>query len=225
MLMRKIVTILGDSIMKGVMYDAERGRYVLYGDKGFLEEAADRGLDIKKVCRMGATVDWGYEHLSETDGSRAVVLEFGGNDCNYDWPVIAGAPDCEHDPMVPPAQFRRKYAALIARVRESGAEPICMNLPPIDAEGFFRFISLTADGSRVLRWLGDKSLLYRWHEYYNRIIEFEAAAAGARLIDVRSRILRDRRYPELIGGDGLHPSRKGHELIRRDLLDALTGDN
>ncbi|MBQ1818061.1 MAG: SGNH/GDSL hydrolase family protein [Clostridia bacterium] len=220
--MGKKLTILGDSIMKGVMYDADRGRYTLYGDKAFLEEAAGRGLDIKKVCRMGATASWGAEHLSEADGSSAVLLEFGGNDCNYDWPNVAETPDSDHDPMLPPAEFRRAYAALITRVREMGAEPICMNLPPIDAERFFRFISLTADGGRVLHWLGDRSLLYRWHEYYNRIIETTAAACGARLIDIRSSILQNRRYPDLIGGDGLHPSRKGHALIRSGLLDALS---
>ena len=220
--MAKLLTILGDSIMKGVMYNSERDRYVLYNDGWFIESALDSGLEIKKHCRMGATVEYGLDSLSSIREGTSVLVEFGGNDSNFNWSLIADAPKAEHDPVTPPNAFYNMYKKLIEGIKRVGAEPIALNLIPIDAETFFKWISKKADGGRVLEWLGDENMLYRWHEYYNRIIETTAAACGARLIDIRSSILQSRRYPDLIGGDGLHPSRKGHALIRSGLLDALS---
>lgn len=219
--MAKVLTILGDSIMKGVMYNSERDRYVLYNDGWFIESAMDKGIEIKKHCRMGATVEYGLDSLSGIDKGSSVLVEFGGNDSNFDWSLVADAPSEEHAPVTPPEAFYNMYKKLIKSIKSLGAEPIAMNLIPIDAETFFKWISKKADGRRVLEWLGDENMLYRWHEYYNRTVERVAYETGCRLIDLRGKLLLDRSYCSMISGDGLHPNEKGHELIRKLLLPEL----
>ncbi len=219
--MGKKLLILGDSIMKGVMYNSGRGRYTLYNDRWFIESAHENGVDISKHCRMGATVEFGLGSLSCIDRDSTVLLEFGGNDSNFDWSVIAAAPKDEHDPFTPPEQFRSMYKKLVNSIRELGARPVCLNLIPIDASAFFNWIAKKADGSKVLEWLGDENMLYRWHEYYSRTVDETARETGSQLIDLRSRLLLDRCYCSMICEDGLHPNEKGHELIRRLLLPEL----
>ena len=219
--MAKKLTILGDSIMKGVMYNSERDRYSLYNDGWFIESAMDSGLEIKKHCRMGATVEYGLSSLPGIEEGSSVLVEFGGNDSNFNWNVVAEAPKAEHDPVVPPNTFYTMYRKLIEGIKRIGAEPIALNLIPIDAESFFKWISKKADGKRVLEWLGDENMLYRWHEYYSRTVERVAMETGCRLIDLRGKLLLDRSYCSMICGDGLHPNEKGHELIRKLLLPEL----
>lgn len=219
--MERKLMILGDSIMKGVMYNSGRGRYTLYDDGWFIRSANESGFDVIKHCRMGATVEFGLSSLSQIEGDSTVLVEFGGNDCNYDWKVIAAAPADEHDPVTPPDAFRSMYRKLIESIKAIGAKPVCLNLVPIDTGSFFSWIAKTADGSRVLEWLGDKNMLYRWHEYYSRTVEETARETGAQLIDLRTALLRERHYTNMICEDGLHPNEKGHELIRRILLPEL----
>ncbi|MBO4847877.1 MAG: SGNH/GDSL hydrolase family protein [Clostridia bacterium] len=219
--MAKKLTILGDSIMKGVMYNKERNRYVLYNDGWFLDGALERGVEIEKRCRMGATVEYGFDSLSAIPRGSSVLIEFGGNDSNFNWSLIADSPKAEHRAFTPPEDFYERYKKLVRGVMDRGAEPIAMNLIPIDAGSYFKWISRTANGERVLEWLGDENMLYRWHEYYSRVIERVAGEMGCRLVDLRGQLLLDRSYCSMIGADGLHPNEKGHELIRKLLLPAI----
>ncbi len=213
--------LLGDSILKGVMYDSDRNRYSLYDDKWFIEETARKGLPVRKQCRMGATVDYGLEHAEGVEQGDSVLIELGGNDSNYNWSVVGESPDDEHTPATPPERFRDCYRRLIEKVRSAGAEPIAVNLIPIDSPSFFRWISRTADGAGVLKWLGDENMLYRWHEYYSRIVEEVANETGCRLLDLRGKLLTNHSYGHMLCGDGLHPNAEGHTLIRELLLEAV----
>lgn len=215
------LVLLGDSILKGVMYDASRNRYSLYDDKWFISETMQRGVEVRKQCRMGATVDYGLEHVPEVGKGDSVLIELGGNDSNYDWSVVGETPDKEHAPMTPPERFRALYRSLIDKVRACGAEPIAANLIPIDSSSFFKWISRTADGAGVLKWLGDENMLYRWHEYYSRIVEEVAKDAGCRVLDLRSRLLTNHGYSHMLCADGLHPNEKGHRLIRELMLETV----
>ena len=213
--------LLGDSILKGVMYDSKRSRYSLYDDKWFIEETSKRGVCVRKQCRMGATVDYGLEHIEELEQGDSVLIELGGNDSNFNWSVVGESPDEEHVPATPPERFRALYRSLIEKVRACGAEPIAANLIPIDSASFFKWIARTADGAGVLKWLGDENMLYRWHEYYSRIVEETAAETGCRLLDLRGRLLTDHSYSHMLCEDGLHPNEKGHTVLRKLMLDTV----
>lgn len=215
------LVLLGDSLMKGVMFSSERNRYMMYDDSWFIGAARRRGTDIVKHCKMGATIEFGLDSTDCIQAGDKVVIEFGGNDSNYDWSVVAADPLAEHSANTPPEKFKRLYAETIKRVREVGAEPIVSNLIPIDSESFFRWISKTADGASVLKWLGDENMLYRWHEYYSRMIEETAFENGCRILDIRGELLKTRQFYRLLSSDGLHPNEEGHTRIRNLMLEAI----
>lgn len=221
--MMKNLTIIGDSIMKGVMYNNEKDKYTLYDDKWFIKQALDMGFNIKKHCRMGATVQYGLDFLSSIEEDSLVLVSLGGNDSNHNWSTIADSPRAEHRAFIPPEAFYAMYKKLIEGIMRVGAIPIVVNLIPIDSESFFKWISKKADPKRVLEWLGDENMLYRWHEYYSRVVEKVAEEAGCRLLDLRGQLLLDRSYCSMICDDGIHPNEKGHTFIRKLLLPAIAG--
>ena len=97
----------------------------------------------------------------------AAVIEFGGNDCNFDWQAISDDPDGEHHPNTLPHVFADTLRRMVALLRERGIRPILMTLPPIDAEKYFRFlVGDKLNAANILRWLGDKQRIYRFQEMY-----------------------------------------------------------
>ena len=88
------IALWGDSVMRGVVYDEQRGRYGLLP-----ENAADRasrtlGLTLYNRSRMGCTVTKGLSIMKRDIEAgvepQAALIEFGGNDCDYDWAMPAG---------------------------------------------------------------------------------------------------------------------------------------
>ena len=84
-----------------------------------------------------------------------VVLEYGGNDCDYDWAAISAHPQGIHQPHTPLPEFVRCCREMIRMLRARGILPIVMSLPPIDAQRYFDwFCRQGLDKPAVLRWLG-----------------------------------------------------------------------
>ena len=61
--------------------------------------------------------------------------------------------------------------------------------------------------------MGDVNMIYRWQELYSFVVFSFMKTIGVPVIDVRREFLRRQDLPELIGMDGMHPTRKGYELI------------
>ena len=215
------VTVYGDSILKGVLL--ENGKYTVNRE---LERrlGADCGLEIRNRSRFGCTISKAMD-LIRRDSARPVVdmeyalLEFGGNDCDYDWSQISADPGRDYDCKTPPESFQRSFREAIRLLRGSGRTPVVLTLPPIHSERYLRFIC--RDGlsrENILSWLGDVEAIYRWQARYSAMVEEIAAEEGTELIDLRSAFLQDgRRSEELLCADGIHPSRSGQDIIYRVL--------
>ena len=210
------VTVYGDSILKGVLL--EGGKYTVSHE--WEEKLAERfGLQVTNRCRFGSTLPKAMARIekdSESDGGgEYALLEFGGNDCDYDWAAIADAPEGEHVCKTPPQRFLDCYRRAIRLLRGSGRKPVLSTLPPINAELYLSF--LCRDGlsrENIVRWLGDVQRIYRWQENYSQMAEQLAREEGTPLIDLRRPFLQDSRSPAaLLCADGIHPSRAGQELI------------
>lgn len=222
------IEIFGDSILKGVIYQSEIGRYKLFG--GTLESRmSDAGITLRRNCRMGSTIDGGLERLSrrlQTEGDLAgatVLLEFGGNDSDHDWKSVSDDPDGEHFPKLSIERFADAYSEAVDMIRAHGGEAAAATLIPIDAEKYLDFISRGLSRENILRWLGDVSMLYRWHEEYNRTVEAIAEKKECPVVDLRSTFLLSHRFSSLICDDGIHPTAAGHKLIEDKLIGALAG--
>ena len=210
------VTVYGDSILKGVLL--EGGKYTVSHE--WEEKLAERfGLQVTNRCRFGSTLPKAMARIekdSESDGGgEYALLEFGGNDCDYDWAAIADAPEGEHACKTPPQRFLDCYRRAIRLLRGSGRNPVLSTLPPINAELYLGFLCRNGlSRENIVRWLGDVQRIYRWQENYSQMAEQLAREEDTPLIDLRRPFLQDSRSPAaLLCADGIHPSRAGQELI------------
>lgn len=220
--MKKLL-IFGDSILKGVTFSAENGKYKLCPQD--YSKLSSEGISVNNLCKMGATIEYGEKILKEElkDGGNncTVLFEYGGNDCDYPWRAISENPNDNHRCRTLPSVFEKKYKECIEYALLSGAKVIISNLPPLDSEKYMQWICRGLNYDVILRWLGDKSMLYRWHENYNRLVEKIADSFGLTLIDLRSAFLTSHSFDTLISNDGIHPTEAGHRLINTLLTDTV----
>ena len=223
---RRNIISFGDSVMKGIVTGKDitekgRERYVI-SDSSFASLCARRmGVTIENYGRFGNTVTGGVRdvarHARQIEDARLAFLEFGGNDCNYDWNAIAEKPGDEHSPQTTLSAFRSTYVTLISRVREFGCIPVMLSLPPIDSVKFYSYICTgfcAEKCSNVLKWLGGSvNTIGNWHEMYNLELYRIAAEEGVRLIDITTCFLSRRDFSSLFCDDGMHPNETGHSLI------------
>ncbi len=216
----KKLEIYGDSILRGVTYCAETGRYGLFTKDRFAALCAS-GVETKNNSRMGATVDRGLELLKRNLGEDAegtvVLLEYGGNDCDYKWADVSEDPVGTFQPNTPEVVYTETYREAIRYARERGAIPVIASLVSIDAEKYMRWITKNLNYENILRWLGDVSMLSRWQEHYSRTAERLAYETGTPLLDLRSTFLLSHDYKSLLCDDGIHPTARGHEMIDREI--------
>lgn len=222
---------LGDSIIKGVLVqsEGERSRYSL-ADKSIVECCAEKlGGESLNLGKMGCTIEAGERilnrYLDKMSGAQYVLLEYGGNDSDYNWQEIAEAPEKEHFPRTRLEVFEQVYERVINKIKEMGAIPLVLSLPPMDAERYFAFFSQKwEDGFRanVMRWLGGSTnTIMSGHELYNLATMRVAQRTGTQWIDVTSGLLKDHNYRAYLCDDGIHPNERGQRMIAEAVLQSL----
>jgi lysophospholipase L1-like esterase len=222
---------LGDSVIKGVILDSVegRGRYSL-ADKSIVDRCAEcLGVEGVNLGKMGCTIEAGERILDRfTDrvtGARFVLLECGGNDSDYDWKAIAEAPSDTHLARTPIEVFESVYERVVNKVKELGAIPLVLSLPPMDAQRYFEFFSNGWTQERkdnVLRWLGGSTnTIMSGHELYNLATMRVAQRTGVQWIDVTSGLLKDNHLRDYLCDDGIHPNEMGQRKMAEAIMPAL----
>lgn len=223
---RKKVIIWGDSVTKGVIYDETRRRYTLAPQTAVSIAAAALELDVINRSRMGATVQEGesmmYRDLERGLTADMAIIEYGGNDCDFNWQAISEAPEREHLPKTPAPLFEEKLRSMIGALSSRGIKPILVTLPPIVAERYFSFIAQGGlDSNNILRWLGDKNHIYRYHERYSSLITRIAHDCGCHLLDLRADFLALWNSAHLFCPDGIHPNAEGQCFMGESIIRAI----
>lgn len=222
---------LGDSIIKGVLVqsEGERSRYSL-AEKSIVECCAERlGGESLNLGKMGCTIEAGERilnrYLDKMSGAQYVLLEYGGNDSDYNWQEIAEAPEKEHFPRTRLEVFEQVYERVINKIKEMGAIPLVLSLPPMDAERYFAFFSQKwEDGFRanVMRWLGGSTnTIMSGHELYNLATMRIAQRTGVQWIDVTSGLLKDNHFRDYLCDDGIHPNEMGQRKMAEAIIQKI----
>ena len=173
----KKAIVWGDSVARGVVFDESRNRYRLAPCPAASYIAKERNMEITNRSRMGMTSSEGVEMLEKDlrAGLRAdlAVLEFGGNDCDFDWQSISDTPEEEHLCKTPPALFEKIYTELLTKAKAFGSKVFALNLPPIVPARYFKKITEKAGicAENVLKWLGSVETIYRYQEMYSIMVE------------------------------------------------------
>lgn len=219
--MKTRIAALGDSLIKGVVLN-EKNRYSVL-DNSFIEIISEEmDLYVENYAKFGCTVDFGCSvlerHGDEIASSDYTFLEYGGNDCDFNWMEIADDPESRHTPKTILESFRQKFLYLIYKVKELGSRPVIFSLPPIDSDLYFSFITRMMDQrqkNNVKEWLGgDVNVIARWHESYNKVLFELAEKTASPVIDITTPFEEYKgRLKEVYCYDGIHPNLKGHQLI------------
>ena len=211
------VCVFGDSVTKGVVFDNVIKKYTLLRNCFANLVMESFPVMVRNYSKFGCTISKGMDllrrHKNELSGYDYTVLEFGGNDCDYNWAEVAAHPEQEHQPKTPIPVFQRQYEELIGQIKTCGSRSVLLTLPPIDAKRYFAWISKGLNAGAILKWLGDIDHIYRWHERYNLAVCQVAKACEVPLIDISSAFLETHNYQDLLCEDGIHPNEKGHRLI------------
>lgn len=222
------IAALGDSLTKGVVLN-EENRYSILKQNfiGIISDKLD--LCIRNYAKFGCTIGFGHNvierHSDEISSSDVTFLEFGGNDCDFDWKMIADNPDTEHSPKTILDSFKEQFFVLIEKVRALGSKPVILSLPPIHSEAYFSFISRFMDDvqkTNILKWLGgDVGIITRWHDMYNKALFEISKLTGTSIIDITTPFEQyEGDVRALLCSDGIHPNALGHELIACSITDA-----
>ena len=219
-LMMKFVA-LGDSIIKGVLYNKEESGHTHYSlaDHNLVDLVAQKlHNEVLNLAKIGCTIEAGERilnhHLSHLDGAKYVLMCYGGNDSDYNWKDIANQPEAEHLPHTPLHVFEKTYTRIVKKVQELGYTPLIMSLPPMNAQQYFDFFTSSFDQhqkSNVLKWLkGEINTIWAGHELYNDAVKRVASATDCVLIDCSTTLGDGQGY---LCEDGIHPNLAGQAKI------------
>ena len=220
---QKVLKIYGDSILKGVIYN-EEDRYVLLEDNGHAKLGQALNMEVQSSVLFGCTVTKGMQLLER--GMKKglacdmVLLEYGGNDCDFLWDEVAARPELDHFPKTSLTKFDETLRTMIALLNSIAIVPVLMTLPPIDSEKFFAHICRKGlDEKNILYWLNDVYNIGRHQAEYSEQIVKIAADTHTTLIDVRSKFVAYQKQNPLLCEDGIHPNEQGNALIMQILAD------
>lgn len=222
-------TIFGDSILKAVLYENGKYRMNMEPEREF---SAESGIQIHNHARFGCTIRkairWIRRDCEESGKPEdSVVLEFGGNDCDYDWARISQNPVLRIQCKTPPEEFAALYREALALIRQSGRRPVAMTLPPIHSLRYLNFVCKNGLlKENLLRWLGDAGAIGRRQRLYSELALQVAREEQAEVIDLRAAFPQDETaLAELLCEDGIHPNQKGQARILNEIRTACCRNN
>ncbi len=224
----KRIEVFGDSILKGIQINPNNKRFHVDNHID-IDGISDKHLvSIENYSKFGCTITKGqaslYRHLEKAPPCDAVVMDFGGNDCDFNWKEIGERPLEDHQPHTPLDRFVPIYHDIISTLRAKNVLPILTTLPPLEPQRFFDWYCKDFQGDNIMIWLGTIQTIYRYQEYYSRTVESIARKADVPLVDLRGAFLAHKRVDLLLCEDGTHPNTDGQKVISsafREFADRL----
>lgn len=220
----------GDSVLKGVIYENEHYKVI---DTAFYRKCAETlGIVIENKAKFGSTINKGekifernLEAIRESTGEY-VIMEFGGNDCDFNWKEISEDPYGDHKPMSSIRDFTSTYSYMIEQVKNMGKKPVLLSLPPIDSARYLKHISRGLSEDNIVKWMhNDRQYITNWHERYNIEVFKIAIENNIPVIDITTSFLEQKNYSDYLCDDGIHPNEKGHELIAEAIMQHVARKN
>ena len=214
----KSVLVWGDSLMKGIVFNADENKYSICPDNSAECVGREMEIEVMNRARFGCTAPRGksllIKDLEKGFSADAALIEFGGNDCDINWAEVSKQPHDKHLSNTPLERFRAEMIHMIKILRLNSIIPVLMSIPPIDSERYFEFITRGGlDKDNIKTFLGDIAHIYRWQELYSHTVTNIAMETNCRYIDVRSVFLTEWDYRNYLCEDGIHLNERGQRLM------------
>ncbi|MBC7960248.1 MAG: SGNH/GDSL hydrolase family protein [Vallitaleaceae bacterium] len=215
------VGLFGDSILKGVQINPINKKYYVCNNIELDILSQKYGLQIKNYSSLGCTVTRGREvlkrRLENNVECDAIIMDYGGNDCDYNWKAISENPQDEHNPNTPLELFTETYCGIIDTLKSKGILPILTTLPPLQPQKFFDWFCRDLNKNIVLKWLGEINRIYTHQENYSKAVEKIALETQVPLVDLRGAFMKHGDIDALLCEDGTHPNTLGQKIISNSL--------
>lgn len=220
------VSVFGDSVLKGVIYENNSYKISKSRFSNICEQIL--GISIENKAKFGSTISTGEKIISKNielikqTKSNYIIMEFGGNDCDFNWSEISENPDKDHPAKNTIKDFVNIYSKVINELKNIGKKPVLLSLPPIDSNKYFNHISQKLNEKNILKWMqGDRQFLTNWHERYNIEVFKLAINNKISIIDITSKFLEVKNYSNLLCDDGIHPNEEGHKIIAESIKEHI----
>ena len=213
------VSVFGDSILKGVQPDPLRRRYCVNDSMGLSAIANRYGISVQNFSKLGCTITkaWFYvqKMFSRIDADM-VLMNFGGNDCDFNWSSIAESPMGIHAPNTEIGEFSSTYGRIVDHVKARRRLPVLSTLVPVQKDKYIDYICRrdNLDRKNVNLWMENNSIdLDSLQGTYSDAVRSVAASREIPVLDLRSAFLSQGNPDAFMSEDGIHPNARGQKLI------------
>jgi lysophospholipase L1-like esterase len=219
------IVCFGDSVTRGISLVQGRLRIVKENYPVLLQRTLDKlGIEVLNRGVFNDNSDRLVERL-ESDVLDThpdyVLIEIGGNDCNFRWDEVALHPEADHEPIVPVDRYLENVKKIVNDIRVVGAVPILMNLLPLDPVRYYKHIA-DIYGDAISHWIALCGGIEHWHGMYNRSLQQCINSWNALTIDVRGAFKHAGDLKLLLSDDGIHPTPTGYDVMSRVIDSALS---
>lgn len=221
------IIVLGDSILKGVVTGTASGNlFDVIEDSSLILAQKKLGFEMENQSVFGSIVTKGQRKLNKVlEKGQAFdlgIIEFGGNDSDYDWAPVSENPDTEHLPRTPLEDYLRITDEMVKAMRDHKITPLIMTMPPLVPDRWFEHISRELNRENILKFLkGNPHKPYENHERYNINLVKYAQENKVQTVDMRLAMLSAPDYRELMCKDGIHPNEQGYAYMAEIWCKAL----
>ena len=218
------LVVFGDSILKGVitipesknLFDVTPNDSLTLAQKKLGFELDNRSIygniSSKGLLKMQKFFDKG-------ETADFCIIEFGSNDCDYDWNIFApGAelpPADQIQPKVPFDQYISNISQMVKLCRDHKVTPLIMNLIPYVCDDWFKTIVKGHDEAAILKFLGGTpETLGKNQERYNKALTDFAKENKVKILDyweIATTIVDFKK--KYMGPDGIHLNEDGYEHL------------
>ncbi|HEO8418315.1 SGNH/GDSL hydrolase family protein [Niallia sp. FSL W8-0635] len=228
------IICFGDSITRGVSFVKGRLRIIKDNYPTFLEKLFSVNIseDII-VLNKGVFNDNSHLLLKRlekdvlSEKPNYVLLNVGGNDCNFNWQEVADSPNSNHEPIVSVQQYMENIKQMVTKMKQSNITPILITLPPLDPVRYYKFIA-DKYGTTISHWISCCGGIEHWHSLYNLQLNKLIEQFNLPNIDVRTALKKEGNATDFISDDGIHLNADGYrkmsEVIFEEMLRFIEGE-
>ena len=211
------LVVFGDSILKGVITIPEsKNLFDVTPNDSLTLAQKELGFELDNRSIYGNITSKGLVKLQkffEKGGSADFcVIEFGSNDCDYDWGTLIQ--------KVPLEQYLENLAQMIKLCRDNKVTPLMMGLIPYVCDDWFKTIIKGQDEAAILNFLGGTAQTLGKNQliYKNAQAEF-VQKNNVQFLDPWT-IFEG--HKEFMCYDGIHSNEKGYELLSKAWIKFLS---
>ena len=211
------LVVFGDSILKGVITIPGSSKLFDTTENDSLSLAQkELGFELDNRSIYGNITSKGLIKLQKffEKGGQAdfCIIEFGSNDCDYDWGSLVQ--------KVPLEQYLENLPAMVKLCRDNKVTPLMMGLIPYVCDDWFKTIIKGQNEAAILDFLGGSPEQLGKNQliYKNAQTDF-VQKNNVQFLDPWT-IFEG--HKELMCFDGIHPNEKGYELLSKAWIKFLS---